>query len=1025
MENGSRNFKLTKNANTNVNIMKPSISQYLILIICLSLISLTILIQHQAEANPEILDIDIKTDKQTYNVGDQVTISTNITLDGNPIVSLAAIEIQNPYKNPYLLRTVATGDLSSINFRVQILDIYTCDAQGTPKTTFNPGTFAYAYLTIKNTDNYNSYPLKVAIHIQSSSNTPILAFYPLKTEIQKGQQINALISIPIPQNVPKGESKIFASLFTDTPTNMGYPHCPEKTATFYIQTTTPTMPPQPQYYNITFNFPQGNITAGNYTIYATAHYVIQTKIETKRIQLNGPVAIVSYNPINPLVCQTITFDASTSYSPYGNIINWYWNFGDGTTKNGAIAIHAYDNAGTYIVNLTLTDILGVESISTNYIVIVSESWPMFRHDSKNTATSTSLSPAINSTKWSKVIGSVDSDVWMCPSPIVTPTTSGNIVYAASKNSILYALNASSGETIWSKTLPPNKIYSSPAFAEGLIIIGADDAKVYAVNATNGETKYTIITGGSIYSSPIIYENKVYIGSLDAKVYAFYINGTTLWTSITLDGSIYSSPTVANGKVYVGTSNGTIYALDETTGAIVWSKTLTIARSIYASPSFAYGSIFIGATDNNVYSLNSENGNILWNVTIEGEAYSSPAVTNGVVFVGSLSGNLYALNASTGTLIWLKTIGPVKWSSSLIAEGKIFIGTTNGTLYALREKNGYTLWSYQTNGAIDSSPALLNEILYICSKDGKIYAINGQTHNIAIMYITPSKNLVKYTETVTINVSLWNKGSFSEAVLISGYCDDALFYSNSIIMPRGVELILPMSLDTGMLTEGNHTIIVNATLTPPIVDEDLSDNMLLCEIRVEYGDIYLISVIPSTPGVNITQPIPPKTVIGRGYGTTIYLAIGNKGNFTEHNIQVTIYWSNSTHPNQVINSILISELPIGGSVIVNATWEHTDNLAYGNYTISAYATPVQGENYVENNIRAYGEVKIGVPGDVSSKLSGIPDGLTNARDVTYCILLFNTKPDSPNWNPNTDINDDGVVNARDVTIAILHFNERES
>jgi len=47
-----------------------------------------------------------------------------------------------------------------------------------------------------------------------------------------------------------------------------------------------------------------------------------------------------------------------------------------------------------------------------------------------------------------------------------------------------------------------------------------------------------------------------------------------------------------------------------------------------------------------------------------------------------------------------------------------------------------------------------------------------------------------------------------------------------------------------------------------------------------------------------------------------------------------------------------------------------------------------------------------------------------RDVTYLILHFNTKPGSPNWDPNTDINNDGVCNMRDVTIAILNFNQRE-
>ena len=47
-----------------------------------------------------------------------------------------------------------------------------------------------------------------------------------------------------------------------------------------------------------------------------------------------------------------------------------------------------------------------------------------------------------------------------------------------------------------------------------------------------------------------------------------------------------------------------------------------------------------------------------------------------------------------------------------------------------------------------------------------------------------------------------------------------------------------------------------------------------------------------------------------------------------------------------------------------------------------------------------------------------------RDVSYMVLKFNTRPNSPSWNPNADVDGDLVVNMRDIQIAILHFNERE-
>lgn len=46
-----------------------------------------------------------------------------------------------------------------------------------------------------------------------------------------------------------------------------------------------------------------------------------------------------------------------------------------------------------------------------------------------------------------------------------------------------------------------------------------------------------------------------------------------WTSSTVDGSIYAEPLVYAGLVYIATENNTIYALNETTGAVVWSHHL--------------------------------------------------------------------------------------------------------------------------------------------------------------------------------------------------------------------------------------------------------------------------------------------------------------------------------------------------------------------------------------------------------------------------------------------------------------------
>jgi len=75
-----------------------------------------------------------------------------------------------------------------------------------------------------------------------------------------------------------------------------------------------------------------------------------------------PVARFDYYPSSPLVCETVTFNASASTPDGGTIISYKWNFGDGNiTIIGdnepitPIITHHYTALGDYNVTLTVTD----------------------------------------------------------------------------------------------------------------------------------------------------------------------------------------------------------------------------------------------------------------------------------------------------------------------------------------------------------------------------------------------------------------------------------------------------------------------------------------------------------------------------------------------------------------------------------------------------------------------------------------------------------------------------------------------
>lgn len=83
-----------------------------------------------------------------------------------------------------------------------------------------------------------------------------------------------------------------------------------------------------------------------------------------------PKASFTWAPDIPKVGQTVAFDASASKPNGGTIIDYAWNFGDGSVAHGKIVAHTYNGPGTYIVTLNVTDSNGLWDVEQKQIMVV-------------------------------------------------------------------------------------------------------------------------------------------------------------------------------------------------------------------------------------------------------------------------------------------------------------------------------------------------------------------------------------------------------------------------------------------------------------------------------------------------------------------------------------------------------------------------------------------------------------------------------------------------------------------------------
>jgi outer membrane protein assembly factor BamB len=202
--------------------------------------------------------------------------------------------------------------------------------------------------------------------------------------------------------------------------------------------------------------------------------------------------------------------------------------------------------------------------------------------------------------------STGSEIWNYPTePDSPPAVYGGYIYFGTLDGVC-ALNAYTGTKLWEYETD-SRVESSPAVSDGVVYVGSSFANFYALDALTGNEiwSYPIMAR----SSPAVADGRVFVGSLDYNVYALNAStGAKIW-NYTTGYVVDSSPTVAGDVVYVGSGDGNLYALNASTGAKIWNFTIQplldedgLYRYLFASPAVANGTIYMGSGDGVVFAL---------------------------------------------------------------------------------------------------------------------------------------------------------------------------------------------------------------------------------------------------------------------------------------------------------------------------------------------------------------------------------------------------------------------------------------
>ncbi len=312
-----------------------------------------------------------------------------------------------------------------------------------------------------------------------------------------------------------------------------------------------------------------------------------------------PIALFTFTPSNPIAQQPVSFDASASYDPDGQVTGYSWKFGDGSPLVNSTAptvTHSFVSYGTYHVTLFVTD-NGAATSSVIHDVTVAS--PMFDYSLSNSgpvSIQKGMSGSVTVTT-KLTSGGAQSVALSC----VTPLPSGISCTSFNPGSVI---PSSSGATstltisVASSVVPGS--YSVKVTGLPLGATTTPTVVDVTVTALGGGTVVATVTVGK---GPfgVAYDNSngyIYVANLNSNTTSI-INGTTVVGTVAVGrgpgGVAYDS---GNGYVYVAN----FYS---NTVSVINGTTVVATVPVGSSPS----GVAYDAGNRYVYVTNFGSGNI--------------------------------------------------------------------------------------------------------------------------------------------------------------------------------------------------------------------------------------------------------------------------------------------------------------------------------------------------------------------------------------------------------------------------------
>ncbi len=331
-----------------------------------------------------------------------------------------------------------------------------------------------------------------------------------------------------------------------------------------------------------------------------------------------------------------------------------------------------------------------------------------------------------------------------------PVIDGGRLYFLDADHRVHAIDASTGDRLWTESLRPRGTRDrvarggGVAAAGGRVFVTTGFGFIVALEGANGEEVWRTQGGAPFHSAPTYSGGRLYAITNDSELISLDAGaGATQWTyqAIAEPARILSAPSVAiDGDTVVAPfASGEVVALLGANGRRLWSDSLSRSgrltslsaiNDIAGRPVIDNGVVYAASHSGVLAAIDLRSGQRIW-----ARAFAStqtPWIAGDVLYAVSVDGELAAFDRATGNAYWVSQLrryedegdrtGRVAWTGPIMVGSRLVLANSLGDVVSVSPENGQTVDTADVNDPVFIPPIASNGYIYLVTDEARLVVL---------------------------------------------------------------------------------------------------------------------------------------------------------------------------------------------------------------------------------------------------------------------------------------------------------------